>query len=315
MSPEELEEFKKKAAALGFTVTPVAEAEQKGKAPALSKRVQYDDEELNPLRGSGFYQRKEVAFSKTFGDSLSNTIVLKEFSDIDVEGAVVVTGFPSTSLASILTGGYLREQLKLPLIGVISSPAFPPRCIIERGVPSHSVRIFGDQRLVVILCEFKIPTNELINSLTSALLDFAERHKSPMIFTVEGMPASEEGEKHLHFISTDKDLSDQLIQADHSPLDEAVVGGVTGALLAEGVLMSTTHVSCLLTPTQSNFPEVSTAVIVVNVVVDYVNSIGKHKLTVDTKPLENKASELHDTIKHMLDNEKSNKHASDSLYS
>jgi len=178
------------------------------------------------------------------------------------------------------------------------------------------VRIFGDARLVVILCEFKIPSNELINSITSALLEFAERHKAPMVFTVEGMPAAEDTtEKNLHFISTDKDLSDQLIQADHQPLDEAVVGGVTGALLAEGVLSSTTYVSCLLTPTTSNFPEVATAVTVVNVVVDYVNSLGKHKLTVDTKPLENKATELHDTIKHLMDNEKSNKHAADSLYS
>ena len=53
--------------------------------------------------------------------------------------------------------------------------------IINFPHPFYSVRIFGDRRLVVILCEFKIPTNELINSLTEALLDFAERHKSPSV--------------------------------------------------------------------------------------------------------------------------------------
>ncbi len=149
LTSEELEAFKKKAAELGFTITPVDEkkeqatpaakptgADDKGKdKPKKAKK--YDDEEYNPLRGSGFYATKEVGFTKTFGETLTNTIKVREFNDIDVDGAVVLAGFPSTSLASILTGGYLREQLKLPLVGVISSGGFAPRCIIERGVPSH----------------------------------------------------------------------------------------------------------------------------------------------------------------------------------
>jgi len=313
--PEDLEEFKKKAASLGFTITPVDEAAEKKKAASKGKASVKDDEEHNPLRGSGFYERKEVSFTKKFGDTYAGSIMVREFSDADIEGAVIVTGFPSTSLASILTGGYLREQLKLPLVGVISSAGFPPRCIIERGIPSHSVRIFGDRRLVVILCEFKIPSNELIHTLSVALIDYAERHKSPMILTVEGMPTSEKEEDHLHFISTDKDLSDTLIQDDHIPLEEAVVGGVTGALLAEGVLNPTTGVSCLLTPTSQAFPDASSAVTVVKVVTQYVSSLGHHKLEIDTAPLENKASDLHSTIQNLFENEKQNSRASDSLYS
>jgi len=306
LSPAELEEFKKKAAALGFTAKP---------APAKEKQP-LDEEEYNPLRGSGFYHKREVGFSKEYGgsDHSANKIRVREFKDIDVEGSVVLAGFPSTSLASILTGGYLREQLKLPLVGVISSYGFPPRCIIEKGVPSQSVRIFGDRRLVVILCEFKIPTNELINSLAEALLDFAERHKCPSLLTVEGVPVSDTSDKNLRFISTDRDLSEKLTVDGHTPLDEAVVGGVTGALLAEGVLQSATDVSCLLTPTAESFPDADSAVTVVKVVAHYLNSLG-HKVEVDTTPLENKAGELHETIQNLFANEKSNKRASDAMYS
>ena len=74
---------------------------------------------------------------------------------------------------------------------------------------------------------------------------------------------------------------------DHTPLDEAVVGGVTGALLAEGVLRPTTDVSCLLTPTAEAFPDADSAVTVVKVVAHYLNTLG-HKVEVDTAPLENK---------------------------
>lgn len=131
LSPAELEEFKKKAASLGFTLQAAKPAPKEKEKPAV------DSEEDNPLRTSGFYRKREVGFSREYGDNLANKIRVREFSDIDVEGAVVLAGFPSTSLASILTGGYLREQLKLPLVGVISSYGFPARCIIEKGTPSQ----------------------------------------------------------------------------------------------------------------------------------------------------------------------------------
>jgi len=306
LSPSELEEFKKKAASLGFTLQETKPAQSKGK--------EIDDEEYNPLRGSGFYNKKQVGFTKDYGAALPDAIRVREFSDIDVDGAVILAGFPSTSLASILTCGYLREQLKLPLVGVISSHGFPPRCIIEKGVPSQSVRIFGDKRLVVVLCEFKIPSNELIHNLTDALLEFADRHKSPMMLTVEGVPVSDPSDKKLRFISTERDLSEKLISDEHVPLDEAVVGGVTGALLAEGVLRPETDVSCLLAPTLETFPEAESAVTVVKVIVQYLNTLG-HKVEVDTAPLENKAGELHSTIQNLFANEKNNKRASDAMYS
>jgi len=305
MAGEDLEAFKKKAASLGFTVVP-----QKDK----SKDDDDDDEWFNPLRGSGFFHKRTIGFSKTFGDSLANQMVLREFSDIKVDGAVVVTGFPSTSLASILTAGYLREQLKLPLVGVISSHAFLPRCIIERGLPSHSVRIFGDQRLVVVLCEFKIPEPSLIHTLTEALLEFATRHKAPIIITVEGMPATDTKETQLHFISTDKLLSETLIAGGHRALEEAVVGGVTGAILAEGCLCPTIGVATLLAPSARALPEAGTAVTVVKVVVAYLVSLG-HTVDVDTAPLEEKAGEIHSTIQNLLSSEKENTRAADAMYS
>jgi len=254
-----------------------------------------------------------VGYTQSYGDQLVNQVRLREFKDIDIDGAVILTGFPSTSLASILAAGYLREQLKLPLVGILSSVGFPTRCIIEKGIPSHSVRIFGDKRLVVILCEFKIPSNELTNTLSYAILDFAERHKASMVLTVEGLPVSDESQTKLSFISTDKDFSNTLILDGHTPLEEAVVGGVTGALLAEGVLSASTDVSCLLTPTAGSLPDAASAVTVVKVVADYVAGLG-HEINVDTAPLESKAGELQSTIKNLFTHEKENNRASESMY-
>jgi len=200
------------------------------------------------------------------------------------------------------------------LVGVVSSYGFLPRCIIERGLPSHSVRIFGDQRLVVVLCEFKIPENAMIHALTESLLDFAARHNSPIIITVEGMPATDSKETQLHFISTDKTLSENLIADGHKALEEAVVGGVTGAILAEGCLSPTVNVATLLAPSARALPEAGTAVTVVKVVVQYLATLG-HPVDVDTGPLAEKAGEIHSTIQNLLSNEKENTRAADAMYS
>eukprot|EP01087_Luapelamoeba_hula_P014059 TRINITY_DN405_c0_g1_i1.p1 TRINITY_DN405_c0_g1~~TRINITY_DN405_c0_g1_i1.p1 ORF type:complete len:333 (+),score=89.71 TRINITY_DN405_c0_g1_i1:133-1131(+) len=320
-SKEQMDDFKKKAKELGFTVTDNTKAGAKktesgkgGDDKGKEKGAADEDEWFNPLRGSGFFQKRTLGFTKTYGDSLANKVCVREFVDADVEGAVIVTGFPSTSLASILTAGYLREQLKLPLIGVISSYAFQPRCIIERGLPSHSVRIFGDKRLVVVLCEFKIPSPELIHTLTEALLDFAERHKSPTVITVEGLPPSEEKETKLHFISTDKSLSENLIAGEHKALEEAVVGGVTGALLAEGSLSPTVGVATLLCPSSSAFPDADSAVTVVKVVNDYLISLGHDDVNVDLAPLQAKAGELQNTLQSLISQEKETSRANSSIY-
>eukprot|EP00005_Dracoamoeba_jomungandri_P012494 CAMPEP_0174275294 /NCGR_PEP_ID=MMETSP0439-20130205/59746_1 /TAXON_ID=0 /ORGANISM="Stereomyxa ramosa, Strain Chinc5" /LENGTH=303 /DNA_ID=CAMNT_0015367385 /DNA_START=13 /DNA_END=924 /DNA_ORIENTATION=+ len=300
-------DVKEQAAQLGFNVP---EKKEEKKVEVKGKEM---DEESNPLRGSGFYKRKSVAFTKTYGDSVATQVKLRELEGANVKGAVIMTGFPSTSLASILSTGYIREQLKLPLVGVISSYAFPPRCIIEKGIPSHSVRIFGDTSLVVVLCEFKIPTPELNFLLTEALLDFAERHECPLLLTVEGVPVEDEDDQRLRFISTNSLFSENLLKNGHTPLDEAVVGGVTGALLAEGSLAEV-DVACLLAPMSKDVPDAKSAVTVVKTVTNFVKEEFFPELVIDTTSLENKANDLHKTIENLFKSEKQNASAFSSMY-
>ena len=52
-------------------------------------------------QSSGYYKRNKCAFEKHY----SGDVVLREFADIQVDGAPIVLGFPGTSLASILSVG------------------------------------------------------------------------------------------------------------------------------------------------------------------------------------------------------------------
>jgi len=250
------------------------------------------------LRTSGYYKKNKVTFQHDYG-----VVRLREFGKLDIEGTTVITGFPSVSLASILTVGYLREQMNLPMIGVISSDTFPPRAIIENGRPSHPIRIYGDKSVAVIICEFKLPSSESIYNIAEAVLDFASRHKAKMVITLEGIPSDKIDPKtglldeKLHFISTNKEFSEKILSLDHNPLTDAVMTGVTGLILAEGGLKSV-DIGCLLAPAAPHYPDAHGAV---NVVKTLVAGL---KLNVDTDPLEQSAKRLHRNVDKFIESAK-----------
>ena len=95
----------------------------------------------------------------------------------DVSNSIVVQSFPSHTLTGILCGGYLVDELKLPLIGSLTSKKFPARCVIESGIPSHPIRIYGNEKIIVISGEFKPVGEELTSSLVEAIISFGKRHR------------------------------------------------------------------------------------------------------------------------------------------
>ncbi|KAL6061148.1 hypothetical protein QOT17_013064 [Balamuthia mandrillaris] len=312
MSEEELKKFKEQAAKYGFIVHDKKEPAAAKKSADKEKGKEKEHvPRKRVLHGSGFYKKKKVGFRKEYGTPHQG-IVLRELDSINVKGAVMMTSFPSSSLASILSGGYLREKMELPLVAIISSHLFPSRCIIEKGIPSHSVRIFGDQRLVVVVCEFKIPP-ELSYLMAEVLLDFALRHEVPMIITIEGVPSeSPVGAKpKLQYISTNKKFSHTMEDLQHTGLEEAVVGGITGAIMAEGSLAEP-DVGCLLCPTSQEFPDASAAVTVVDAITAFISAMTGNEVKVDTSPLEEKASQLHASVEKLLSSERAAQRASTS---
>lgn len=129
---------------------------------------------------------------KTFLKRPCGEVELTEFSDINCDGAVILECFPSVGLVAPLCGKNIVRALKLPLIGVIESEHFPVFSIVQNEQPSHPARIYGNQNLVVFMSEvnLKIPP-ETVRSIIDAIIDFAHRHRSPMIYSLDGIPKAD----------------------------------------------------------------------------------------------------------------------------
>jgi uncharacterized protein len=101
------------------------------------------------------------------GYEMSN-ITIHEYKKKDITNAMVVVSFPTVGLVSSIVANFLVTNLKLELIGGVSSDDFYPAAIISDGIPTPPVRIFaGDNvcgpddvcdQIVVITSELPVRT-------------------------------------------------------------------------------------------------------------------------------------------------------------
>jgi len=241
-----------------------------------------------------------------------NSITLREFEGCQaVSNAVIVCGFPSTTLTPILTAGFLVEQMNLPLIGVLSSPLFPEKCMIENSLPLPSVRIYGSNKLVVIQGEVKMPSSEVTHDLVSLIFDFAERHSCPMIVATEGLPQENYDRSRdsgkIKFVGTSGSANASLLKEGNTPITEGVISGFSGILLSEG-MWAKSDIVCLIAPTASLYPDI-------NATVDILKNMSVLlSLPLDTTPLEKKAKKIDSSFAKLVKDEQISRAAPMTMY-
>ncbi len=166
-------------------------------------------------------------------------------------GCVLLSSFPSAGLATTVAGHYMIRALKLPRVGRFESPDIAPIAVIQGGEVHPTIRVYGRRDLGLILSEFP-PTPSQANAIARTILDTAEKKNVRLIVCLEGVvphPLGEEEEDatapHEHeetseqvwvaFSRKEAALVNSFVQTKTRPLEEGVVGGVSGALLVQGI--------------------------------------------------------------------------------
>ena len=168
-------------------------------------------------------------------------------------GSVLVSAFPSAGLATIVAAHYIIRALKLPRIGRFDSPDVSPIAIVQGGQVNPMVRAYGRPDLGLVLSEFP-PTPSQANALARTILDGAERRKARLIVCLEGVvphPVDDENEGESEAIIGDGEEPPEQVWVAFSrkdpallklfepsgarPLEDGVIGGVSGALLVQGI--------------------------------------------------------------------------------
>src|ERR1700691_6180181 len=141
-------------------------------------------------------------------------------------GSVMLSAFPSAGLATIVAGHYIVRVLKLPRIGR-----------------------FESADLALVLSEFP-PSPPQANALAKTILDEAERHQARAVICLEGVVPHPEADEAGGRVAA-RAPSDEQVWVAYSrkdpafvrgfeaakarSLEEGVIGGVSGALLVQGL--------------------------------------------------------------------------------
>jgi predicted ATP-grasp superfamily ATP-dependent carboligase len=207
-------------------------------------------------------------------------------------GAVLLSCFPSAGLAPTVAGHYMLQVLKLPRIGALTSEDFPPLAVIQGGRVNSPVRAYGTKDLVLILSEFP-PLPPLINSIATTILGIATELKVGRVLGLEGVvphPADAEPTE------ADTKTPDEMVwyaasgSGDQLPPEykgagvrsmvDGVIGGVSGAILVEGLSAKIPVGTLLVSATDAGYPDHRAAAKIIEVL-----DVALPHLKIDTQPL------------------------------
>ena len=163
-------------------------------------------------------------------------------------GATLLSAFPSAGLATIIAAHYMVRALKLPRTGRFDSSDLAPVAVVQNGEVNPTIRVYGRADVGLIVSEFP-PTPTQANGIARAILDNAERRGAKAVLCLEGVVPHPEGDDDgaatspedapeqvwVTFSRNDPAFRAPFEAAKARILEEGVIGGVSGAMLVQGI--------------------------------------------------------------------------------
>jgi uncharacterized protein len=224
----------------------------------------------------------------------ADSVRIYEVKRVDVEGAIVIDGFPSVGLVSSIVANYLIDTVEMEQIGIVESPSFPTVSLVRDGNPQHPVRIYAGRprtdragrvadKLVAFVSEFHPPPN-LIYPLSTAILDWTIEQRCGLLVSPEGLvverpappPGRSEGRSRspkladvkIYGVASTRKARELYIEPNMSLFTEGVITGIAGVLLNEGRRRGF-DVLTFLAEAQPDYPDARAAA----KVIEAINSI------------------------------------------
>jgi uncharacterized protein len=156
-------------------------------------------------------------------------------TELGAESPTLIEGLPGLGLVAAIAVDQITRQLNLDHHGTIVSNDFPPVAAFDDGRVRDAVRVYAGEDPAVMTLQSDVPIPPTaVESLSQCVLsDLAEEFEQAIFLA--GAPAESEDEiGDVVGVATTDDLETALVDAGITLADgSGVVGGVTGALLAD----------------------------------------------------------------------------------
>ena len=230
-------------------------------------------------------------------------IEIVERKDVNLNGAMLIEGFPSVGMVSSIVANYLIKTLDMEYVGSVRSRHFQPASIISGGLPMPPVRIYAGQpvdkknciceRLVVVTSEFPPPA-ELMQPLADKLLEWTAKKKIKIVVSIEGIiNMSENQDEHTTYaIASTPAARKYLDNKKVKPMQNGIITGISGVLLHEAETKAVDAI-CLLSDANPQIPDARAAARLIDILDDFLP-----KIKLDPQPLIKEAEKLEAHVKN-----------------
>lgn len=214
-------------------------------------------------------------------------IMIIEEEDVDLEGKVVIQGFPGMGLVGTIAAYYLVTSLNLKQVGYLVGLDMPPIVVVHKSKPMSPISIYSNEDLAVVVSEIAIP-NYTTYPLVKMLLEWYKEKKVKEVVVIGGLGNPDRlnlEELEVFGIPTNENTRKFLESHNVKILDEGVLVGPLAVTLRESV---TSNISTygILSQCFSKFPDPVAATRVLEVLESLVG------IKVDLNALFEKAEEL-----------------------
>lgn len=227
------------------------------------------------------------------GNSTGYPLVLHAEADPSRLGGTAICGFSTVGSVGVIATSHLISALELDVMGTVLHPQFPAIALIHDSVPKHPVRVYQGDGLGIFTSEIQFP-NEKDIYFGETVLEWFTKGGFDRLIVIDGVISKELGlkeEGELWGVSSTKEGREQLDEAGIRRIQQGIVSGIAGYLIAEGERRGL-EVSALLAECNPMYPDARAALIAVEGVSELIDrEIPIQELLNDARNIEERVRE------------------------
>lgn len=171
-------------------------------------------------------------------------------------GATLVFGFPDVGLVGVIAASHLIDELNLSEVAYLDSRLLPPLIVLHEGLPHSSIRIFGNDNILLAISEAPIPA-DVLYPIMDALIDWAKSKNVKMMISLSGIPIQDRQDaKELKAFAAASNTEALKIAQDKS-IEVLTEGYMVGpqAIMLQRAANAGTPALALLAQCFNNYPD------------------------------------------------------------
>lgn len=171
-------------------------------------------------------------------------------------GATLVFGFPDVGLVGVIAASHLIDELNLSEVAYLDSRLLPPLIVLHEGLPHSSIRIFGNDNILLAISEAPIPA-DVLYPIMDALIDWAKSKNVKMMISLSGIPIQDRQDaKELKAFAAASNVEALKIAQDKS-IEVLTEGYIVGpqAIMLQRAANAGTPALALLAQCFNNYPD------------------------------------------------------------